>query len=69
MTVDRTIDRFPAHDHVFLGEDHDKAARRTWAVIVLCGAMMIAEIVGGAMFGGWMVLKTPAGRRGLGRPA
>lgn len=51
MTVDRTIDRFPAHDHVFLGEDHDKAARRTWAVIVLCGAMTIAEIVGGAMFG------------------
>ncbi|MEO6945372.1 MAG: CDF family Co(II)/Ni(II) efflux transporter DmeF [Nitrobacter sp.] len=51
MTVDRTIDRFAAHDHVFLGEDHDKAARRTWAVIVLCGVMMIAEIVGGALFG------------------
>ncbi|CEG06650.1 Cadmium, cobalt and zinc/H(+)-K(+) antiporter [Afipia felis] len=51
MTDDRTIDRFAAHDHVFLGEDHDKAARRTWAVIVLCGAMMIAEIVGGALFG------------------
>jgi len=51
MTIDRTFDRFAARDHVFLGEDHDKAARRTWAVIVLCGAMMIAEIVGGALFG------------------
>jgi cation diffusion facilitator family transporter len=42
---------FPPHDHVFLGKDHDKAERRTWAVIVLCSIMMIAEIVGGALFG------------------
>lgn len=40
-----------SHDHVFLGKDHDKAERRTWAVIVLCTIMMIAEIVGGALFG------------------
>jgi cation diffusion facilitator family transporter len=39
------------HDHVFLGKDHETAERRTWAVIVLCGVMMIAEIVGGALFG------------------
>ncbi len=36
---------------MFLGKDHDKAERRTWAVIVLCTVMMIAEIVGGALFG------------------
>src|ERR1700722_14287350 len=42
---------FSPHDHVFLGQDHDKAERRTWAVIVLCSIMMIAEIVGGALFG------------------
>src|ERR1700688_1629036 len=42
---------FPPHDHVFLGKDHDKAERRTWAVIVLCTIMMIAEIIGGALFG------------------
>jgi len=42
---------FPPHDHVFLGKDHDKAERRTWAVIGLCTIMMIAEIVGGALFG------------------
>lgn len=39
------------HSHVFLGEGHDKNERKTWAVIGLCGAMMIAEIVGGLLFG------------------
>src|SRR5579871_5661084 len=39
------------HSHVFLGDDHERAERRTWAVIILCTAMMIAEIVGGALFG------------------
>ena len=43
--------QFPPHDHLFLGKDHETAERRTWAVIVLCTVMMIAEIVGGAMFG------------------
>lgn len=41
----------PAHDHVFLGESHDKSARKTWAVIWICGAMMVVEIVGGLFFG------------------
>jgi cation diffusion facilitator family transporter len=45
------IFQLPPHDHVFLGEDHDKAERRTWAVIMLCSVMMIAEIIGGALFG------------------
>lgn len=40
-----------AHDHVFLGTSHDKAERRTWAVIGLCGAMMVLEIGGGAFVG------------------
>jgi cation diffusion facilitator family transporter len=39
------------HSHVFLSEEHDQSERKTWAVIWLCGAMMIAEIVGGLMFG------------------
>src|SRR6201988_4753314 len=39
------------HDHVFLGRDHDTAERRTWAVIVLCSVMMVAEIIGGMLFG------------------
>jgi cation diffusion facilitator family transporter len=41
----------PFHSHVFLGEGHDKSERKTWAVIWLCGAMMVAEIVGGLLFG------------------
>jgi cation diffusion facilitator family transporter len=48
--ADRTYP-LPPHDHVFLGQDHERAERRTWAVIVLCSVMMIAEIIGGALFG------------------
>ena len=40
-----------AHSHVFLGDGHLRNERRAWAVIVLCGAMMLVEIVGGLMFG------------------
>src|SRR5580692_2784671 len=39
------------HSHVFLGEGHEKSERKTWAVIWLCSAMMVAEIVGGWLFG------------------
>jgi cation diffusion facilitator family transporter len=39
------------HSHVFLGEAHASSERRTWAVIWLCAAMMLAEIVGGILFG------------------
>jgi cation diffusion facilitator family transporter len=39
------------HSHRFLGAGHEKSERKTWAVIWLCGAMMIAEIVGGMLFG------------------
>ena len=39
------------HSHVFLGEGHEHAERRTWIVIWLCAAMMALEIVGGVLFG------------------
>ncbi|WP_261541918.1 CDF family Co(II)/Ni(II) efflux transporter DmeF, partial [Burkholderia multivorans] len=39
------------HDHIFLGAAHERNERRTWAVIALCAAMMVAEIVGGSLFG------------------
>ena len=48
--ADKTF-QLPPHDHVFLGRDHEQAERRTWGVIILCSIMMIAEIVGGALFG------------------
>jgi hypothetical protein len=37
------------HNHVFLGEGHEKNERRTWMVIALCSFMMVAEIVGGLL--------------------
>jgi len=40
-----------AHRHVFLGAGHEQNERRTWFVIWLCGLMMVAEIIGGLMFG------------------
>ncbi len=43
--------REPAHSHVFLGEGHEHAERRTWIVIAICAAMMALEIVGGVLFG------------------
>ena len=39
------------HTHSFLGAGHEQSERRTWAVIILCSAMMVAEIVGGLLFG------------------
>ena len=39
------------HDHIFLGAAHERNERRTWAVIALCSAMMLVEIVGGSVFG------------------
>jgi cation diffusion facilitator family transporter len=50
IEADSAIQLAP-HDHVFLGEGHEKAERRTWAVIILCSVMMVAEIIGGALFG------------------
>src|SRR2546421_359646 len=51
MTDTETAFQLPPHDHMFLGRDHDRAERRTWAVIILCSVMMIVEIIGGALFG------------------
>jgi cation diffusion facilitator family transporter len=44
------------HDHVFLGADHSRNERKTWGVIALCSAMMIAEIIGGLLFGSMALL-------------
>jgi cation diffusion facilitator family transporter len=51
MTVVPTPAAAPIHQHLFLSEAHAQSERRAWAVIWLCGAMMIAEIVGGLLFG------------------
>jgi len=51
MTDHRPAFQISPHSHVFLGHDHERAERRTWVVIILCTFMMVAEIVGGALFG------------------
>ncbi|MGE8128706.1 CDF family Co(II)/Ni(II) efflux transporter DmeF [Methylobacterium sp. NPDC080182] len=40
-----------AHSHVFLGDRHDRHARRTWAVVALTAVTMVAEIAGGTWLG------------------
>ncbi len=44
------------HEHVFLGEAHDRNERRTWWVVGLTAAMMVAEIAGGMIFGSMALL-------------
>ncbi|MDB5542502.1 MAG: cation transporter [Devosia sp.] len=39
------------HSHVFLGQDHDRNARRIWIVIALTATMMVAEISAGSILG------------------
>lgn len=45
-----------AHDHAFLGAAHTSNERRTWLVVALTSVMMLAEIVGGAIFGSMAVV-------------
>ncbi len=40
-----------AHGHAFLGPHHGEHERRMWSVVTLTAAMMVAEIVGGTVFG------------------
>src|ERR1700721_1782645 len=56
MTEQGPAFQISPHSHVFLGQDHERAERRTWAVIILCTVMMVAEIVGGALFGSLALL-------------
>jgi cation diffusion facilitator family transporter len=48
--------RTALHDHVFLGADHSRNERRTWAVVGLTAAMMVAEIIAGLAFGSMALL-------------
>src|SRR5258706_2304085 len=52
---EHAIDPF-IHDHVYLGEHHERNERKTWGVIAICGAMMAAEIAGGLFFGSMALL-------------
>ena len=51
----RSLDPW-AHEHVFLGAGHARNERRTWLVVALTATMMVAEIVGGIVFGSMALL-------------
>lgn len=44
------------HEHVYLGQDHDRNARRTMWVVLLTAAMMVAEIIAGIAYGSMALL-------------
>ena len=50
-----TVERW-SHDHVFLGESHRRNEKRVWWVVAITAAMMVAEIVGGTIFGSLAVV-------------
>src|SRR5215218_5953895 len=50
-----SLDRW-THEHVYLGEQHARNERRTWIVVALTAAMMVAEIGGGMLFGSMALL-------------
>ncbi len=54
MHVHRTDDL--EHEHVYLGEHHDRNARRTWWVVGLTLVMMVGEVVAGTIFGSMALL-------------
>ncbi|MBM6595386.1 CDF family Co(II)/Ni(II) efflux transporter DmeF [Microvirga pudoricolor] len=39
------------HEHVFLGDNHERNERLTWFVIALTATMMVVEIVAGTLYG------------------
>jgi cation diffusion facilitator family transporter len=39
------------HEHTFLASEHRRNERRVWLVVALTAAMMVAEIIGGMLFG------------------
>lgn len=44
------------HEHVFLGVNHARNERRTWAVIALTATIMVVEITAGSIYGSMALL-------------
>lgn len=55
MSLDTELEEL-THDHVFLGDAHDRNAQRTLWVVLLTAGMMVVEIVAGAMFNSMALL-------------
>lgn len=55
MSLDTELEQL-THDHVFLGNSHDRNARRTLWVVLLTAGMMVVEIVAGVLFNSMALL-------------
>lgn len=55
MSFDSELEEL-THDHVFLGDAHDRNAQRTLWVVLLTTGMMIVEIAAGVMFNSMALL-------------
>lgn len=55
MSLDAELEQL-THDHVFLGNAHDRNARRTLWVVLLTAGMMVVEIVAGVLFNSMALL-------------
>lgn len=51
MVVPELSDAVCAPNRAFLGREHERNERKTWAVIALCAAMTVLELAGGGLFG------------------
>ena len=49
--TDPTLRLSSPHEHVFLGDNHQRNERRTWSVIAITATMMVIEITAGSLFG------------------
>lgn len=50
------IDAAGRHEHVFLGDSHDRHQRRTFIVVAITAVTMVIEIVAGSLFGSMALL-------------
>ncbi len=55
MSLDKELEQL-THDHVFLGNAHDRNARRTLWVVLLTAGMMVVEIAAGVLFNSMALL-------------
>lgn len=54
--MDRSPALHQAHQHVFLGADHQANEQRTWLVVALTGTTMAVEVLAGIAFGSMALL-------------
>ncbi len=49
--IDHSARLSSPHEHIFLGDNHERNERRTWIVIAITATMMVTEITAGSIYG------------------